>query len=125
MAGTINGETIKRAIARKLSASFNTDGKSFKVYKERIVQGMQRPCFFVWQINVEQTKVARDTYGLHYQMQIRYHTPDTEASDFEELCLIGNEILQALSTIDVPILVRDDAGELVETTLPIFGKKME
>lgn len=34
-------------------------------------------------------------------------------------------MLQALNTIDVPILVHNDEQELVETTLPVFGKKME
>lgn len=125
MAGTITGEIIKSAIARRLSASFNTDGKSYKIYKERIVQGMQRPCFFIWTIIVEQTKVARDVYEWHYQMQVRYHLPETEASDFEELCEIGTRMLQALNAIDVPILVRNEDNELVEIQLPVFGKKME
>lgn len=125
MAGKITGEIIKSAIARKLSASFNADGKPYKIYKERIVQGMQRPCFFIWTVVVEQTKVARNVYEWHYQMQIRHHLPDNEASDFEQLCEIGTQMLQALNTIDVPILVRNDEQELVETTLPVFGKKME
>lgn len=124
MAGAITGEIIKSAIARRLSASFNTDGKSYKIYKERIVQGMERPCFFIWTINVEQNKVGRGTYERHYMMQVRHHLPETEASDFEELCEIGTKLLQALNIIDVPILVRNDE-ELVETMLPVFGKKQE
>lgn len=121
MWGEITGETIKSAIAEKLRDSFLTSNPNIKIYKEKIVQKVSTPCFFIWTMDVEQEKLMLNNYNRSYQMNVRYHIDNPSVNNvYEQLCAMGNTLLEVLERINVPI-VTDSASE---ETRPVIGKQM-
>ena len=125
MNGQITGETIKSAIARKLSNSTFVAVNSFKLYKEMTRQSFSLPAFFIWTINVEQTKEAKNRFRLNYSMEVRFHPNTRDPVSYEKLCSVGTELLDYLETIYVPILEVGPDGALIEVLRPVRGKQME
>lgn len=117
----VNGEIIKSAIALKIRQNVTLqDNTSYKIYKERVVQGFTKPSFFIWTLDVDQQKQMRNNFERHYQMNVRVHLKDDATKVYEQLSEIGNKLLCVLSTIDVPILVDDTTlGKL-----PVIGTQM-
>lgn len=113
MAGEITGETIKSAIAIKVHNTFAvTNGTPPittypTIYKEKIIQDMNKPCFFIWIMEGGSEKRMNDNYDLTYQMNIRYHPKDHDEKAYENLSHIAIDLVEALSSIEVPILVND------------------
>ena len=68
MVGEITGESIKSAIALKIKSGFAITSGSPpitiypNIYKEKIVQGMEKPCFFIWVMDISQEKLMRNNY---------------------------------------------------------------
>jgi len=128
MVGEITGESIKSAIALKLKSSFaNTNGSPpITIYKEQIVQGFKKPCFFIWVMDVSQEKIMRNVYTRDYQMNIRYHPEEKDTKTYETLSDIGNKLLYELRTIDVPIFLGryGTDGEPIEDKKPVRGIQM-
>ena len=132
MVGEITGESIKSAIALKIKSSFAiTNGSPPitiypNIYKEKIVQGMKKPCFFVWVMDVSQEKIMRNVYTRDYQMNIRYHPEEKDTKTYETLSDIGNKLLEYLTQIEVPIFLGryDNEGEPIEDMKPIRGSQM-
>lgn len=104
MVGEITGESIKSAIALKLKSTFakNIDSPPI-IYKEKMVQGMKKPCFFIWTMDIEQTKGLMNQYRRVYQMNVRYHPVDDDPKLYETLGEIGNKLLEHLDTISLPV----------------------
>ena len=125
MNGQITGETIKSAIARKLSNSTFVAVNSFKLYKEMTRQNFSLPAFFIWTVNVEQTKEAKNRFRLNYSMEVRFHPNTRDPISYEKLCSVGTELLDYLETIYVPILEVGPDGALIEAVRPVRGKQME
>lgn len=125
MNGQITGETIKSAIARKLSNSTFVAVNSFKLYKEMTRQNFSLPAFFIWTVNVEQTKEAKNRFRLNYSMEVRFHPNTRDPTSYEKLCSVGTELLDYLETIYVPILEVGPDGALIEAVRPVRGKQME
>ena len=132
MVGEIMGESIKSAISLKLKSSFAiTNGQPPitiypTIYKEKIVQGMKKPCFFIWVMDVSQEKLMRNNYTRDYQMNIRYHPEEKDSKTYETLSDIGNKLLDKLTLIDVPIFLGryDSDGEPIEDKKPVRGIQM-
>ena len=132
MAGEIVGESIKSAISLKIRSSFAiTSGEPPitiypTIYKEQMVQGMDKPSFFIWQMDVEQEKLMRNNYERVYQMNVRYHPEDNDLKRYQTLADIGNKLLEYLTQIEVPIFLGryDTEGEPIEDMKPIRGSQM-
>lgn len=132
MVGEITGESIKSAIALKIRSSFAvTTGEPPitiypTIYKEKVVQDMKKPCFFIWVMDVSQEKLMRNNYERLYQMNIRYHPEEKDPKTYETLADIGNKLLDYLTTIDVPIFLGryDGEGNPIEDSKPITGRQM-
>ena len=132
MVGEITGESIKSAIALKIKSGFAITSGSPpitiypNIYKEKIVQGMEKPCFFIWVMDISQEKLMRNNYMREYQMNIRYHPNEKDTKTYETLADIGNELLDKLTTIDVPIFLGryGSDGEPIEDKKPIRGIQM-
>lgn len=132
MVGEITGESIKSAIALKIKSSFAvTTGEPPitiypTIYKEKVVQDMKKPCFFVWVMDVSQEKLMRNNYTRDYQMNIRYHPEEKDPITYEVLADAGNKLLEHLARLQVPIFAGrlDLEGEQVEEMRPVFGKQM-
>jgi hypothetical protein len=125
MLGEITGEMIKNAMARNITKNITLKNKaSYKIYKEQTVQGFSKPSFFIWTMDVDQTKQMRNNYERNYMMNVRFHTKDDAPKQYEELNDIGNKLLWALSILNVPILVLDETNKQIEVNKPIKGKQM-
>lgn len=130
--GEITGESIKSAISLKLKSSFAiTNGTPPitiypNIYKEKVVQGMKKPCFFIWVMDVSQEKLMRNNYERIYQMNIRYHPEEKDLTTYETLADIGNKLLEHLTEIDIPIFLGryDKEGNAIEDIKPIRGSQM-
>jgi len=130
--GQITGETVKSAISLKIRSAFATSSGTPPVttyptiYKEKVVQGMIKPCFFVWAMDVEQEKLMRNNYERVYQMNVRYHPEDNDLKRYQVLADIGNKLLEYLTQIEVPIFLGryDNEGEPIEDMKPIRGSQM-
>lgn len=130
--GQIIGETVKSAISLKIQSAFATTSGTPPVttyptiYKEKVVQGMIKPCFFVWTMDVEQEKLMRNNYERVYQMNVRYHPEDNDLKCYQTLTDIGNKLLEYLTQIEVPIFLGryDTEGEPIEDMKPIRGSQM-
>lgn len=132
MVGEITGESIKSAISLKINGNFAITTGSPPVtlypniYKEQIIQGMEKPCFFIWQMDVSQERLRLNHYERVYQMNIRYHPKDDDLKKYETLSDMGNKLLEYLSTIDVPIFLGryDVEGNPIEDAKPVRGTQM-
>lgn len=124
-AGQINGETIKSAIALKIRSAFaSTNGSppttSYPtIYKEKVLQGMKKPCFFVWTMDVSPKKLMNNNYEFVHQMNIRFE-PDDDDEEAYKTCMENAIVLtEALSKIDVPIEIDGD-----EVLKQIYGRNI-
>jgi hypothetical protein len=124
MVGELLGETIKSAIAQKILNIFTP---APIIYKEKIYQGFITPCFFIWIINVTQTKLLMNSYTRDYLMNIRYHISEKDTKTYEKLALIGNTLLAELTKIEVPIFfgTYDIDNNPIEALKPVYGKNIE
>lgn len=117
----ITGETIKSAMALKIKQNITLDdGSSIRIYKETTRQGLIKPCFFIWTLDVDQTKLMNNNYLRVYQMNVRFHAQDDIDNLYEKLCELGDKLLYVLSKIYVPIRV--DEQTVVDK--PVIGKQM-
>lgn len=132
MAGEIMGESIKSAIALKIKSSFAVTSGTPPIttypiiYKEQIVQGMEKPSFFIWQMNVDQEKQMLNNFNRVYQMNIRYHPVDDDLNQYQTLADAGHKLLEYLTEIEVPIFLGkyDNENKPVEEKKPIRGSQM-
>lgn len=102
MAIKLTGEIVKSAISFKIKNSFATSDSYPTIYKEQIVEGMDKPCFFVGILDVSQTKGLGDKHDRTYMMQVRYHVETGQTDLYEQLDQIGNELLDVLRYISIP-----------------------
>jgi hypothetical protein len=119
----ITGEIIKSAIARKISSDFALANSQTKIYKEKIVQNWNKPCFFIWTVDVSQEKLMNNNYSLIYQMNVRFHPRDDDKTTYETLCGIGTMLFETLSEIELPLMVYVDGG-IAEQNKPVRGTQM-
>ncbi len=131
MLGQITGESIKSAISLRLRNKYAVSNDQTKtvtyptIYKEKMVENMVKPCFFIWTMDVSQEKELRNNYTRAYQMNIRYHPVDKDGRCYENLCEKGNELLDYLSQISLPIIVGYDANDnAIVDDKPIYGTQM-
>lgn len=66
----MDGGVMVRAICARLKSTGKFTGMI--AYTERITQDMHRPCFFVQQMTMNQTKGMFNTYTRDYRMKISY-----------------------------------------------------
>lgn len=118
----ITGETIKSAVAESIIGSeklvelFN--GKP-RVHKEQIKQNLKLPAFFVWEYQVLQEKLMRDSYNRTSFIEVRHHLKedDSDSNIYEKQAKIGNLLMSALSKIKVP--------DAIGIKRPVVGKDLE
>lgn len=124
-AGQIVGETVKSAIALKIRSAFAVTSGTPPVtiyptiYKEKVVQGMTKPCFFVWTMDVTPLKRMNNRYEFTHQMNVRYEPADTDETPYETCMSVALALTEALDTIDVPIAING-----VETEKQVRGKEL-
>ena len=114
--GEIAGETVKSSIALAIRSAFAvTSGTPPStvypvIYKEKIVQNMKKPCFFIWVMDVKVEKKMNNNYDLTFQMNVRHHPADDDESAYETLMAIGLKLTEVLSAVFMPISVKGIAA---------------
>lgn len=118
----ITGDLIKSAIAREIVADFKVDNKPPVVYKEQVKQGFVYPSFFIYQVNMTQTKRMNNVYDRLYLMEVRYALKEDDVNAYSKLDEIGNQLCLTLNEINVPIAIGQDNGAYIEGTRAIRVK---
>lgn len=124
MSGEITGEIIKSSMSLKIRDTFKTGTDPIvypTIYKEQQQQDLAKPYFFIWAMDVDQKKIARNIYEVTCQMKVEYETEDNDYKKYEHLTAVGTELLLALGNIDVPIYNGPEGQELKK---PVYGKMM-
>lgn len=134
MFGEVKGEKIKSAISKKLYETFKIEDinnpSTFicdKIYKEKTVQGVERPSFFIYILDVQLEKRIFDKYELAYNVVIRYEIEERDDNNYEKLNEVGNVLFCNLKTIDIeiPAYYIDENQEKQVVTMPLRGSRME
>lgn len=113
MTGEVLGESVKSAMVVVIRDAFKvvtgiapSQVTTYPtVYKERIVEGLIRPSFFIGTLNIGQTKHLLKTYSRDYQMKVEYHILESQYDAQEQLMAIATKLIQALATINVTMLI--------------------
>ncbi|MGG7176204.1 phage tail terminator family protein [Clostridium paraputrificum] len=90
------------------------------IYKDKIQQGFETPCFFITCLNVEQKKVGRNKYARDYLFSIRFHM---ESPEMIELLQKGEELQELLQELnkDGQLLIGKELNyEVVDDVLQFY-----
>ena len=118
------GEVIKSAISRKIKAEIPTA----KIYKEKPVQSMLMPSYYIEILDVGMVSQGNGYFMLTYQMCIRYNPklPNSELNtelECQRLYLMG-----AVSRLQIPfsgnraimINAQDIEGKVTDNVLQVY-----
>lgn len=114
--GEIAGETVKSSIALAIRSAFAVASGTPPstvypvIYKEKIIQNMSKPCFFIWVMDVKVEKQMGNNYELTFQMNVRYHPADDNESSYQTLMAIGLNLTEVLSAVFMPISINCTAA---------------
>lgn len=125
MAGEITGESIKSAIALKLKSSFatTTETSPLTIYKEKMVQNMKKPCFFIWPIDVAAKKLMRNNYEITSQMLIKFFPKEDDVHAYMTAHQVGIELLEYLAEIELnekPVAGKQMSFKIIDDVLQMF-----
>lgn len=112
----ITSETVKSAISKALSINY----PGIKIYKNKVNQGMQRPCFFIAQIETECTKEAKDRRKINYLVNIRYHKDNATRTELDEIGFNLLDILESLEDKETIAYAKNSRYEIVDDVLQFF-----
>lgn len=87
----IKSNTIVSAITRTLKDNFNDT----QIYKDKKLQGLKKPCFFVFNLNSSQSKATKDIFKREHLINIRFHSEYTRA----EIDEVAFKLLDLLSEV--------------------------
>ncbi|HFD2064476.1 TPA: DUF6838 family protein [Clostridium perfringens] len=112
----ITSSTIVSTITRALKDKF----PEYLIYKDKKLQGLKKPCFFVFILNGEQEKANRNIFNRDYLINIRFHSDCTRP----EIDEIAFELLNILSNIQNGELIlrpiRPINYEVIDGVLQMF-----
>ncbi|MGU8434652.1 phage tail terminator family protein [Clostridium perfringens] len=87
----ITSSTIVSAITRALKDNF----PEYLIYKDKKLQGLKKPCFFVFNLNSEQSKFNKDIFNRESLINVRFHSDYTRP----EIDEVAFKLLDILSDI--------------------------
>lgn len=122
MSLAITGDIIKSAIARKIISTFTVDGVKPVVYKEQVKQGFKYPSFFIYIYEVTQWKRLGNVYDRDYRIEVRYVVKEDDVEAYGKLDDMGNLLMLALSSIEVPIAIGKDELGYIEGKKTVKNK---
>lgn len=100
MATALTGTEVVSAISKLLRAKFTTL-EAVKIYKDKPIQGMQKPCFFLHQINFDSTPEMKTRAQRDYLVDVRYHPKDTDTEALTTMNTIAEKLSDALCGIPI------------------------
>lgn len=104
----MNGSSIAKAVCRKLHAGY----PNVAIYRERIVEGFTRPCFFVYTSEIQHNDGMHERFHQLYTIEVNYFPSRGDESAYCEIADLMAYLPILLNSIDV---------EIDETTMPVWG----
>ncbi|WP_338854784.1 phage tail terminator family protein [Clostridium perfringens] len=112
----IKSNTIVSAITRKLKDNF----PEFNIYKDRKLQGLKKPCFFVFNLNSEQSKFNKDIFNRESLINVRFHSDYTRL-DIDEIAFKLLDILSDIQNGELILRpIREITYEVTDGVLQMF-----
>lgn len=112
----ITASTIVSTITRALKDNFH----EFNIYKDRKLQGLKKPCFFVFNLNSEQSKFNKDIFNRESLINVRFHS-DYNRPDIDEVAFKLLDILSDIQNGELILRpIREITYEVTDGVLQIF-----
>lgn len=111
----IESGTIISTISRTLKDNF----PEFKIYKDKVKQGLKKPCFFIFQLNSDYEKKSQLIFERNLLINVRFHSDFTRI----ELDEIEFKLLNIFSKInqgDLILIPRKLNCEIQDDILQVF-----
>lgn len=110
----ITSELIKGSIIRRLSSSF----PGIKVYREKVLKDMVKPCFFVRQLNFVSTSKMQGRSTKDFLYHVRYHSSSDERAELDNMACTLSGILDEITLLDgLPVYSGETKAEIVDGVL--------
>lgn len=90
----ITSETIKSAMAKTLALNY----PEVTLYKNKVSQGMKKPCFFITQLETENTEIRKNVFKRVYLMSVRFHKDNALRIDLDS---VGFDLLSIFNTLEL------------------------
>ena len=100
MATELTGIEVVTGITKLLRQNFSTQDVP-NIYKDTPVQGLNKPCFFVHQLNHDTTQEMRNRAQKDYLIDIRYHPLESDTESQTTMNMIQEKLCSVVDTISV------------------------
>lgn len=112
----ITASTIVSTITRVLKDNF----PEYLIYKDKKLQGLKKPCFFVFNLNSEQSKVNKDIFNRESLINVRFHS-DYTRTDIDEVAFKLLDILSDIQNGELILRpIREITYEVTDGVLQMF-----
>ncbi|MFR3566432.1 hypothetical protein GKD14_02110 [Paeniclostridium sordellii] len=111
----IDSGTIISLITKTLKQNF----PECSIYKDKKIQGLKKPCFFVFKLNSEQVKYNKDIFKQSLLINIRYIN-DQGRTEFEDVDFKVQEILSCIDQDNFKLAPKNIKSEIIDDALQIF-----
>lgn len=112
----IKSNTIVSSITRKLKDNF----PEFNIYKDKKLQGLKKPCFFVFNLNSEQSKFNKDIFNRESLINVRFHS-DYSRPDIDDMAFNLLDILSDIQNGELILRpIREITYEVTDGVLQMF-----
>lgn len=112
----IKSSTIVSSITRKLKDNFN----DVQIYKDKKLQGLKKPCFFVFNLSSSQSKATKDIFNREHLINVRFHS-DYNRPEIDEVAFKLLDILSKIKNGELILRpIREIKYEIQEDVLQMF-----
>ncbi|BDU92672.1 DUF6838 family protein [Clostridium perfringens] len=112
----ITASTIVSTITRVLKDNF----PEYLIYKDKKLQGLKKPCFFVFNLNSEQSKFNKDIFNRESLINVRFHS-DYTRTDIDEVAFKLLDILSDIQNGELILRpIREITYEVTDGVLQMF-----
>lgn len=112
----IKSSTIVSSITRKLKDNFN----NVQIYKDKKLQGLKKPCFFVFNLSSSQSKATKDIFNREHLINVRFHS-DYNRPEIDEVAFKLLDILSEIKNDELTLKpIREIKYEIQDDVLQMF-----
>ena len=112
----ITASTIVSTITRALKDNF----PEYLIYKDKKLQGLKKPCFFVFNLNSEHSKFNKDIFNRESLINVRFHS-DCTRQDIDEVAFKLLDILSDIQNGELILRpIREITYEVNDGVLQMF-----
>lgn len=92
---------IVNGISSTIYAKF---GPGYKIYTERVEQGLAEPCFFIKVLGVGLRRIHLERYQLDASLDVHYFPAESKFQDMNDVALALHSILKRVLLLDGEML---------------------